>query len=130
MPTRTLVRATLAAVAVANLGLGAWAFFAPRSFFENVGEFPPYNEHFIHDIGSFLSGLGATAALALLWRDGISVALGGNAVAAVVHWIAHVIDRDLGGRATDPYGLGLVALIIVLALVKARGPEPEQRGVH
>ena len=128
MTPRTLARAALAIVAVFNLVIGVWAFFAPRSFFENVGAFPPYNEHFIHDIGAFELGLGVTAAAALVWSDGLSVALAGNAVAAVVHWVAHLIDRDLGGRSTDPFGLGLLALAIVLALLKVAGSERAEAG--
>jgi len=34
------------------LGLGLWAFVAPKSFFDALAEFDPYNRHFIHDVGS------------------------------------------------------------------------------
>jgi hypothetical protein len=30
---------------------GLWAFAAPRSFFEVVATYPPFNEHLLHDIG-------------------------------------------------------------------------------
>ena len=39
---------------------GAWAFFGPKSFFDQIATFQPYNEHLIHDIGAFQIGLGAT----------------------------------------------------------------------
>ena len=44
--------------AVFYLGVGVWAFAARLSFFTDIGPYPPYNEHFIHDVGAFNLGLG------------------------------------------------------------------------
>src|SRR5688572_4680738 len=59
------------------LGFGLWAFFDPRSFYEQIATYPPYNKHFLHDAGAFQIGIGATLLLALQWKDGLAVALGG-----------------------------------------------------
>jgi hypothetical protein len=57
----------------------------------------------------------------LFARDILLLALTGTAVGAVLHAISHVIDRDLGGRTTDPWGLGLFALVVVAgAVLRAR----------
>lgn len=117
--------ATRFARGVAFLGVafwlvtGAWAFFAPQNFFENVGTFEPYNEHFIHDLGAFSLGLGAVLVLALLGVPALATALGGGAVAAVFHELAHIIDSDKGGRDTDPIGLGIVAVLTLAAAAAA-----------
>jgi hypothetical protein len=65
----------LAAVgAVFFLGIGLWEFSDASSFFDELADFPPYNAHFIHDVGAFHAGLGAV--LAPVPRR-ILVALGG-----------------------------------------------------
>jgi hypothetical protein len=99
-------------------GLGLWAFFDPQSFFDEIALFPPYNEHFLHDVGAFQVGIGATLLLALVWKsDALLAALAGVGIGAVLHFIAHVEDTDLGGRDSDPSGLGLLAAVIVGAAV-------------
>lgn len=119
-------------VAVLGVGFwlmtGIWAFFAPRSFFENLGTFEPYNEHFIHDLGAFSLGLGVVLILGLMRLPGLAAALGGAAVAALFHEIAHIIDSDKGGRDTDPIGLGVVAVLTIAAAAaawpKSRSADP------
>ena len=105
---------TLAGVAL--VGLGAWAFFDPASFFAQLAVFPPYNQHFLHDVGAFQVGLGATLLLALIWSDALLVALSGVGIAATIHFVSHVIDRNLGGRpASDLPLLGLLALALLVS---------------
>jgi hypothetical protein len=103
------------------LGSGVWAFAAPRSFFDNVATFEPYNRHLLHDIGAFSIGLGAVLLFALVTNwDGLRVALAGVAVGSIVHVIAHAVDSDLGGRDTDVPGLAVVALVFVIAAAAGR----------
>ena len=102
------------------VGFGLWAFFGPKSFFDQVAVFPPYNEHFLHDVGAFQIGIGATLALGLLGWSGLATALGGAAIGSVLHVIAHVMDKDLGGKDTDPIGLGVLAIALLWAAWKVR----------
>ena len=98
------------------LGSGLWAFFGPRSFFDQLATFEPYNRHFIHDVGSFSIGVGAVLVIALVTNwDALRVALAGAGVGAVFHVISHAIDSDLGGKSTDVPGLLLVAIALVAA---------------
>lgn len=97
-----------------TFALGVWAMFDTTSFYENIAEFPPYNEHFLHDVGAFQMGLGAALLLALVWRrDAVLAVLGGAAVGATAHAIAHIVDEELGGRSSDPWSLSLIAVILV-----------------
>lgn len=97
-----------------TFALGVWALLDTTSFYENIAKFPPYNEHLLHDVGAFQMGLGAALLLALVWRgDAILAVLGGAAVGATAHEFAHVIDEELGGRSSDPWSLGLIAVILV-----------------
>lgn len=99
-----------------TLVLGIWAIVDTTSFYNNIAEFPPYNRHFLHDIGAFQIGLGAALLLALIWQsDAVMAVLGGASAGAVAHWIAHVADEGLGGRGSDPYTLGIFALLLTIA---------------
>jgi hypothetical protein len=121
MTTQRLPRIVGWVGVVFALGSGVWAFLAPRSFYDNIATFEPYNRHFLHDIGAFTIGLGAAMLLALVTRwDALRVALAGLAVASVVHVLSHGIDADLGGRDTDLPGLTAVALLFVVATALAR----------
>jgi hypothetical protein len=108
----------LLAVGAAVTLFGAWPYLFPLSFFNNVATYEPYNEHFLHDAGAFLMGLGIALLAAAKWRDGLTVALVANAAAAVLHALGHIQDRNLGGRATDPWVLSLVAVAFVVPAVK------------
>ena len=116
------VRLVAVGVGLMFVGAGVWAFVAPRSFFENVAAFEPYNAHFIRDIGAFQLGLGAVLLLGVWVRDALFAALAGVAVGAVAHVVAHIVDRHAGGDPVlDIPMFGLVAgLLVAAAIVRAR----------
>ena len=100
--------------AVFFLAIGLWAFFDAKSFFDELADFPPYNAHFIHDVGAFHAGLGAVLALALLFpRDAVLAALGGVGSGAALHVVAHIRDSDLGGSDSDTIFLGILAALML-----------------
>ena len=96
---------------------GLWAFVDPAAFYRRVATYPPYNVHFVHDIGAFLAGLGVGLLAALLLTDVLAVALLANSVAAVLHAVSHIEDRHLGGSSSDPWTLGGFAVMLVVATV-------------
>jgi hypothetical protein len=98
---------------------GVWALLAPRSFYDAVATYPPYNRHLIHDIGAFMTGLGAGLFAGLRLRRAVTVALVANAVAAVAHEISHIVDRNEGGKTSDPITIGVIAVVFVVAAVIA-----------
>jgi hypothetical protein len=109
------VAAVLAVAGAGMLAAGLWAGLAPRSFARFVAF--PYHEHFLHDLGAFQVGIGVTLLLALVWRDAAAVALTGFLVANSLHAVSHAVDQELGGRASDPYVIGAVSLLVAAALV-------------
>lgn len=119
MPRAQLVsNLVVAAFGLLTLALGIWALIDPSSFFDNVADWPPYNRHFIHDVGAFQVGLGAVLLFALIWQgDAVLAALGGAAIGGTLHWVSHLTDEELGGSDADPYLLGIIALILVLTFV-------------
>jgi hypothetical protein len=111
-----LVTGAVVLGALAFLVPGVWSFFWPESFHEHIATFDPFNLHLFHDLGAFQLGIGAALLAALFWRDALVVALVGGATGAVVHFVSHLLDRDLGGRSSDPITLGVLAAILVVAL--------------
>lgn len=112
------------ATAVAGVGafsfvtFGLWAMVAPRSFFDRLAHFEPYNQHFVQDIGAFQLGIGAVLLLALASRRlaALTVALLGAGVGASAHVISHLVGRHLGGNpASDITIFTLVAVLLLAA---------------
>jgi len=124
-----LLHALAGAGAAAFLATGLWPFFDAFSFYEDVAEFPPYNAHFLHDVGAFQVGLGATLALALVWRtDALLVALAGSGIGAAFHVVAHIADDDKGGTDAQTISLGVFAALLLAgaAWQRARGRADER----
>jgi hypothetical protein len=94
---------------------GAWALLDPRSFYDEIASFPPYNRHLLHDLGAFQLGLGVAMALTLAGWSGRRVALWSAAAALALHTVSHWLDRDLGGRDSDPITLTILAVAFVAA---------------
>jgi hypothetical protein len=108
----------VAAVVLAALGMlvaGAWCWLDPASFAAATNW--PEHEHFLHDAGAFQMGIGVMLLGALWWRDVLSVVLIGAVFTNGLHAVNHAMDLDLGGRASDPWLLGLMALIALAGLV-------------
>ena len=98
--------------------LGLWAMADPRSFFEALARFEPYNQHFLQDVGAFQVGLGMVLLLAGLSAraDGLTVALIGVGVAATLHTVSHIVGRDLGGVPDrDIPAFAVIAAILLAA---------------
>jgi hypothetical protein len=112
---RRYVAAVLALTGTSMVAAGSWAGVAPRSFARFVAF--PYHEHFLHDLGAFQVGIGVTLLLALAWRDAPTVALAGFLVANTLHAVSHAVDLGLGGRASDPWAIGVLSLLAAAALV-------------
>jgi hypothetical protein len=92
------IRAAILLNALNYLLVGLALIFAPQWFFDNIGNFPPFNRHYSGDLGTFLLPMG----IGLLWaaRDParhlglIGVALAGG----WLHVLNHLSD-DLTAAA-------------------------------
>ena len=47
-------------------------------------------------------------------RDALFVSLGGVGIGAGIHAVAHIIDRNEGGRSSDPVVLSVFAAVLLL----------------
>jgi hypothetical protein len=117
----SLAKPVTAVLGLLAVAAGTWALVSPASFAEYVN-FAPHR-HFVHDVGAFQLGIGATLLLALVWRDVVGVALAGYALGAAAHTVSHVLDADIGGSAVQTGAIGISALLAAAALVPRRRPD-------
>ncbi len=110
---------------------GAWAMVDPRSFFDTLATFEPYNQHFLQDIGAFQIGLGAVLLIACMpiRVDRLAGALLGVGVAAAFHAVSHIVSHDLGGTPeTDiPFFAVLAVLLLAAAGLRLRNERGSAR---
>jgi uncharacterized membrane protein YczE len=109
------------------LATGIWALASPHSFFTTLALYPPYTRHLFHDIGAFQLGIAAGLLAGIAGRGGLAVGLWGATVGSILHAYSHWIDRDLGGRSSDPVLLTLLAALLVAGLIAAERKEVAPR---
>jgi hypothetical protein len=125
-PGTRSIRLSVAVLGFISIAAGMWAMVAPHSFYDQAATYPPYNRHFIHDIGAFQIGLGSCLIAALAFADALLVVLIGNALGATTHLIGHIADRSIGGSSSDPFTFGGLAIVmIVLTLARWRSMAPD-----
>jgi hypothetical protein len=98
-----LASPVIAAFGASQLALGAYMAIAPRSFFDLLGTFGTYNDHYIRDTATFYLALGVVALLAAgraSWRPAV---LAFAAIQYALHTVNHIVDA---GDA-DPTALGV-----------------------
>lgn len=130
MTTHRLLQILVAALGVVNLLTGLALLFAPQWFFENIGNYPPFNRHYEGDLGAFVTAIG----IGLLWaarnphkyRALIGVAL----LANTLHLFNHIYDDLLIGASLQQIisGVTIVALgtaLLALAFFLASSPQKE-----
>ena len=116
MSSSSLPRTVALIAGAVILSTGVWAMADPRSFFDAVATFEPYNPHFLQDIGAFQIGLGAVLLVALRQADGLVVALVGVGMGSLAHLVSHVLGTDLGGApAVDIPALAILSLALLVA---------------
>jgi hypothetical protein len=125
--TSRWTRLLVLVIGVSVAAQGVWAFASPRSFYDTLATFEPYNAHFLRDIGSAQIAIGAAAVVSVLHPRAIIAGLTGLVVFQVVHVASHVVDRDQGGNpGFDIPALTVLALITAAALIVELRPRPDQ----
>jgi hypothetical protein len=94
---------------------GLWALFFAHDFYTRFAGFPPYNEHFIHDIGSFMAGVGMSLLLANVWGDALLVVLVAAGVGQLAHAASHWLDLDLAGTKGQAWLFSVTATVLLVA---------------
>jgi hypothetical protein len=125
--TRVAVRPSIAQVVVAIAGIlhllvGLAMLLAPMWFFVTIGTFPPFNRHYIGDLGAFQLAMGVGLLLAARAPARQRLLIFTIALGNLVHMFNHAYDA-LIGRASLAYWLAdsgpLLVMTLALLLVSA-----------
>src|SRR4051812_33280302 len=100
MTKQTWIQIALVVNGVANLFAGAALLVAPVWFFQTIGSFPPFNQHYLGDAGAFLLPLGLGLLLALRDPRQHRLLIGMAALAGVLHTGNHLFDDFVLGNGT------------------------------
>lgn len=135
---RPLTQLVLALLGLSHLAVGVVFFLAPAWAYAHMAHFPPYNGHFLADIGAFNLPLGAGLLIAA-WDPGRHVTLVGlAALGDLAHAASHLRDHALhgpphmtllAGWTTQGFTLLSGLLLLGLALrLRPRSPWPASPG--
>ena len=121
------LRAGLTVLALITLIVGAWQYFAPRSFYTGVPTVatdPPFNQHLMTDVGGLGLALAVVLGAAAVTMDRllIRVALAAYLVYSVSHLLFHVTHLtglSAGGMAFLVTGLTLLPAFALALLILA-----------
>lgn len=100
---------------------GLLLLFAPNFFYESVASYPPFNRHFLGDIGVFNLALGVGLLFAARDPYKHPLIIGAAALGNILHVFNHIYDDFVIERAltshwfTNSIPLSLAALILVIA---------------
>lgn len=115
------VRASLVAGGIMYLFTGLSLLLTPEWFFQNIGNFPPYNRHYEGDLGAFLLPLG----LAMLWaaREPAkhSLLVGMAAAGSILHAVNHFVDDMNAGLTLMGWLTSQTFLLLIFGLILAAG---------
>ena len=111
-----LAPALLGVLGVVEIALGAWMVLAPHSFFDALGAFGTYNEHYVRDAATFTLALGIVALLAVSRPAWWPAALALGTAQFGLHAVNHVVDAGKADKlATGVFdAVSLAAVAIVL----------------
>lgn len=93
--------------------VGLAQLVAPLWFFTTIGPYPPFNRHYIGDLGSFTLPMGIALLLAVRNPFQHRLFIGFVAAGSLIHSLNHLYD-DLVGATPDPVG---TAILVIFALV-------------
>lgn len=115
---RTLIQILMLAIGGAYLLTAAATFLVPVWFFAHVAPFPPYNPHFLADIGAFTAPLGVALLIAARAPERHRLLIGLAALGTLLHAVSHLRDLRLHLPPHMPMYAGLAqeALIFLTGL--------------
>ena len=122
-----LVRVGLLVLALVGVNVGAWATFAPRSFYDDfpgggrhwIAPDGPFNEHLIRDVGALNLALVVVtvAALVTLRRSMVLTTAIAWLVYSVPHVVYHSRHSDAMSGQAPAAAIGGIFLTIVVAVM-------------
>ena len=123
-----LVVPGVAVIAGVQLFTAAFIFLAPESFFEHVGPFGLYNDHYLRDAGVMILGAGLALLASLKWTVLRAGALAANLAMFGAHAVNHWFDignAHAGSSAGVLDAISLTLLMVFTAVVMRAAMQQE-----
>ena len=117
MTQKTWIQFALALNGAVNLFAGVALILAPMWFFNTLGSFPPFNQHYLGDAGAFLLPLGLGLLLALRDPRRHHLLIGMAVLAGFLHTSNHLYDDFILGHWTVEHVVSTVELILQTGLL-------------
>jgi hypothetical protein len=117
MTQKTLIQLALIWNGAVNLFAGVALIVAPVWFFNTIGSFPPFNQHYMGDAGAFVLPLGLGLLLALREPRRYHLLVGLAALSGVLHSANHVYADFILGHWTAAHVASTVELILQTGLL-------------
>src|SRR5215813_10022376 len=123
----SFIRTAILVNALVLIWAGGALIVIPDWFYANVGNFPPFNHHYMGDAGAFTLPLGIGLLLAVRQPYRYRLLIGVGAGAALLHAINHIYDDVLLHQFTlsqwlvNTWALLFMAIILFVALIMTRG---------
>ena len=117
MTQKRWIQFALALNGTVNLVAGAALLLAPVWFFNTIGSFPPFNQHYAGDAGAFLLPLGLGLLLALRDPRRHRLLIGMGALAGLLHIGNHLYDDPILRHWTPAHLASTVELILQTGLL-------------
>lgn len=110
--SHTWVRGIILVGGIFYLLAGLAMILAPMWFFENIGNFPPFNRHYTGDLGGFLLPLGI--GLVIASRDPVRhwTLVWVIVAANVLHALNHTYDAIIGQEPLSHWLVDIVPLVV------------------
>lgn len=115
LPRVNLAQVIVAVAGAASLLTGVVQLLAPQWFFDNIGFYPPFNRHYVGDLGSVILPMGIGLLIAARDPAAHRLLIGVAAAASSVHVLNHLYD-DLGA-APPAHGFLDTLLLLAFAVV-------------
>lgn len=108
------MRVAVLLVGALHLATGALMLLAPRTFYDQVGTFPPFNAHYLRDLATWYVAFGVALLLAArrpAWRVPLLALV-------VLQYALHVVNHVIDVSDPSPAWKGPVT-VVALVLIGA-----------
>ena len=119
MNARSIARFIVLLNGVLNTLTGLVILTAPKWFYDSVADFPPFNRHFLGDVGAFTLAIGVGLLIAARAPGSHTGLVGVGALGSLAHAFNHLYDDLLVERGTTLHWLNNTLPLMVLALALA-----------
>ncbi len=117
--SKRIIQGIVALSGLAYALSGVTLLLAPTWFFQHIGHFPPYNQHYEGDLGSFLLALGVGLLFAASDPGRHRLVVRIAALGSLLHACNHIYDALLKTAPPNEWTREIVPLLVFALILTA-----------